>query len=57
VATGAMFSADASTQATLGANLWPVGAVFLLIGALVGLGVVALLVGGVRLAASRSAAR
>jgi uncharacterized membrane protein YccC len=45
VATTAMFSADASTQATLGANLWHVGAVFLLIGALVGLGVVALLVG------------
>jgi hypothetical protein len=57
VATAAMFSADASTQATLGANLWPVGAVFLLIGALLGLGVVALLVGGVRLAASRTAAR
>jgi hypothetical protein len=57
VATTVMFSADASTQPTIGANLWPVGALFLLIGALVGLGVVALLVGGVRHAAARSAAR
>jgi hypothetical protein len=52
-----MFSVDASTQPTIGANLWPVGALFRLIGALVGLGVVALLVGGVRLAAGRMAAR
>jgi hypothetical protein len=57
VATTVMFSVDASTQPTIGANLWPVGAVFLLIGALVGLGVVALLVGGVRLAAVRYGAR
>jgi hypothetical protein len=57
VATTVMFSVDASTQPTIGANLWPVGALFLLIGALVGLGVVALLVGGVRLAAGRMAAR
>jgi hypothetical protein len=57
VATTVMFSVDASTQQTIGANLWPAGAVFLLIGALVGLGVVALLVGGIRLAAVRSGAR
>ncbi len=57
VATTVMFSVDTSTQQTIGANLWPIGALALLIGALVGLGVVALLVGGVRLAAGRLQAR
>jgi hypothetical protein len=57
VATTVMFSVDASSQPTIGANMWPAGAVFLLVGALLGLGVVALLVGGVRLATARYVAR
>jgi hypothetical protein len=57
VATTVMFSLDASTQETIGANLWPVGATALLIGALLGLGLVAILAAGVKLATHRLLAR
>lgn len=48
------WSIDAAGQAAIGANLWPIGAAFLLVGSAVGLGVVVAVTIGVRLVIRRS---
>jgi hypothetical protein len=57
VTTVAMFSIDASTDTTDGANFWPVGAIFLTIAAVPGLAAVAGIAALARTLADRTRAR
>lgn len=48
------WSIDAASQASIGANLWPIGAAFLLVGSAVGLALVVAVTSGLRQVIRRS---